>query len=330
VNDIPARTLANALAAAGEGVVLLADGQVVFWNRSARRLLGARGVRTPMPLTDLDPGAAAALIDGDLSMLMASVPPVRIRELDGGFTAVFLPPGPAERPQLQRLLEAEQRAVVGQVSGAVAREIGAPLLAIQAAADRIKRLSLDGDERAQESIGVILDQSHRIARLARRLIDLAEPGRARITEVDAASLVGEVLDLLEGPIRRAGVVARNEAPSDPMVCLGDRAQLRQVLLQILLNACQVLERHDQERTIRVGVIDHPPDLEIWVEDSGPGVPDEDAQSIFLPFISGYGGTGLGLPMARQTLIDMDGSLRLEESGLGGAAFVVSLRKATDG
>ncbi len=330
MKSLPGRVLANTLGSTAEGVVLLSDSHVVFWNRAARRLLGARGLRPPVALEELDPGAVAALVDGDLSMLMASPPPVRVQRMDGGYTAVFLPPGPAERPQLQRLLEAEQRAVVGQVSGAVAREIGAPLLAIQAAADRLKGTACSDDEATLESIGVILDQSHRIAKLARRLVDLAEPGRARISEVDASGLASEVLDLLEGPIDRAGVSASLEGCEEPVLCLADRTQLRQVLLQVVLNACTVLEDHDGVREVRIGVMADSGEVEIRVEDSGPGVPAEKAQSIFLPFISGYGGTGLGLPMARQTLLEMGGSIRLEESRLGGAAFVVSLGEATDG
>ena len=72
------------------------------------------------------------------------------------------------------------------------------------------------------------------------------------------------------------------------------------------------------------------DVLIRVEDSGPGVPDEARVEIFLPFTSMYGGTGLGLPMARQLLSEMGGTLTLEDSSLGGAAFVVTLRKAADG
>lgn len=329
MTHLPARTLLQTLTHTAEGVVLLAEGRVVFWNRSARRLLGCRGIRPPVELDALDPGARTALEERDLSLLMENAPPIRVEDVGCGVTAVYLPPDPPARPHLQRLLEGEQRAVVGQVSGAVAKEIGAPLLAIQATADRLRTVIPETHEAAREGLALILDQTHRITQLSRRLIDLAEPGRPRLTRLEPAAVVRESLDLLSGPIQKAQVKTSFVEPEIPLYAEGDPGHLRQVFLHLVLNACKVLEGYPQRRCLRARIQPSNGDVEIWVEDSGPGVPREESQRIFLPFTSGYGGTGLGLPIARQMLTDMGGSLRLTESSLGGAAFVVSLRKAGD-
>jgi two-component system nitrogen regulation sensor histidine kinase NtrY len=67
-----------------------------------------------------------------------------------------------------------------------------------------------------------------------------------------------------------------------------------------------------------------------VQDSGPGSPPEDVSRIFLPFVSTTGGTGMGLFLTRQVLVEMGGGIRVRPKGeLGGATFTVYLDKATD-
>ncbi len=69
---------------------------------------------------------------------------------------------------------------------------------------------------------------------------------------------------------------------------------------------------------------------LHIEDSGPGIPPEDVSRIFLPFVSTTGGTGMGLFLTRQVLVEQGGGIRVRPKGeLGGATFTVYLDKATD-
>jgi len=327
---LPPRVLERAVGTASEGIVILQGDELLFWNRAARAILGARGIRPPVPVQELDPGIQAVLLRGDLSLVQDHPTEIQIVDLEGGYRLVVLPEESEGQPHLARLLEAEQDVVVGQIAGAVAREIGAPLLGIQAAADRLLRSDSVSAEESRSHLETILDQSHRIAKLSRQLVDLAAPGTPRLTTVDPGTLVREAVELVAAAYNRADIELTISGADQAVPVQADRSQLQQVLLNLLLNARTVLETFPKERRVRVDLSGRNGYVRIRVADSGPGVRPEDAAKIFLPFTSEYGGTGLGLPMARQILSEIDGSLQLEESPLGGACFVITLRKAVDG
>jgi C4-dicarboxylate-specific signal transduction histidine kinase len=322
---------ASALTGSPVGVVILCGDVVRYWNPAAQRVLGLPDAGAPIPLTTL-PERVRLLLEEPTSDTLDEARPLLGRtELPDGSVMVCVPPALEERPDLNRLLQAEQQVVVGQLSAAVAKEIGGPLQGIQAAADALLAAS-DGQENGVRSAArQILEQSHRISRLARQLVDLAAPGTPRMAAVPVSDVVRDAVDLVGGALGRAGVILEiSPAGSALPPAHADAAQLRQVLLNLLLNACTALETVEGARRILVREEARNGDVLIRVEDSGPGVPDEARVEIFLPFTSMYGGTGLGLPMARQLLTEMGGTLTLGDSSLGGAAFVVTLRKAADG
>jgi signal transduction histidine kinase len=327
---LPTRVLERAVGSAAEGMAVLRGDELLYWNRAARRMLGGRGIRPPIRLDELEPGIRLALTEGDLSLLMDDPGETDVVELDDGFRLVVFPDEPDGHPHVNRLLEAEQQAVVGQLAEAVAREIGAPLLGIQAAADRLLRGGVDSDEEREAQLRAILDQSHRISKLSRQLVNLAAPGRSQIAPVGAGALLREAASLVLASFERADIELTLDLPEPDEFVRADRGQLQQVLLNLLLNARSVLEAGGTERRVHLSAEGANGFVRLRVCDSGPGVDPEDESRIFLPFTSRYGGTGLGLPMSRQILSEMDGSLHLEDGPLGGACFTVTLRKAADG
>jgi len=229
----------------------------------------------------------------------------------------------------RRIAATEQLAAVGELAGTVARGIGTPLTAIQVTVDQLLARECRGNPEAEEALRRILDQTRRIALLARQLVDLAEPGTPRPEPIGLNLLVGEVVDLLGRSFREAGVEVALAATEEPLVAVVDRNQLRQVLVQLLLNARVVLSGWSGPRRIRVSCARGPEGVQIQVADSGPGVPEADAARIFFPFVSLQGGTGLGLSMVRHILQRQGGEIEVARNDWGGATFTVTLPEATD-
>jgi signal transduction histidine kinase len=133
-----------------------------------------------------------------------------------------------------------------------------------------------------------------------------------------SSLTSWEIELL--PDFRAGMIR----------AVGDRNHLLQVLVNLLLNARGALQSWTGQRMVRVRTEANADRVYLHVEDSGPGIPPEDASRIFLPFVSTTGGTGMGLFLTRQVLVEQGGGIRVNPKGeLGGATFTVYLDKATD-
>jgi signal transduction histidine kinase len=102
------------------------------------------------------------------------------------------------------------------------------------------------------------------------------------------------------------------------------------LVNLLLNARAALQAWTGDRLVRVRAEVNTDRVYLHVEDSGPGVPHEDASRIFLPFVSTTGGTGMGLFLIRQILVEQGGGVRVQpRNDMGGATFTVHLEKATN-
>jgi signal transduction histidine kinase len=102
--------------------------------------------------------------------------------------------------------------------------------------------------------------------------------------------------------------------------------LRQALLNLLRNGIEAAGRGG---TVRVGARAHTGGARLSVEDTGPGVPDDVKDRLFQPFFTTKPhGTGLGLLLTREIVLEHHGDLHVERSGLGGASFSIDLPKNT--
>jgi two-component system NtrC family sensor kinase len=308
-------------------VVADAEGRVCHLNGAAARALG-RGPEEVVgwPL--------AAVLPGDY----ASEPPVppagwRLERRAQGWVAYGEAALGADgrEPWLQHVVEAQQLAAVGQVAAGVAHEIGAPLTAISVAVEYLLKSEVEPDAPIRRDLEMVLAQTQRIARLARSLVDLAKPGEPVLVPVDLNAVVAEGLELMQRPLRRAGVEGIIElAPELPLVP-GDAHQLQQVLINLLLNAQRAVQSPGASaKRVEVRTRAAPDAVELIVADHGPGIAAEDLPRIFLPFFSRAGGAGLGLSLARGIVHRHGGTLRAESAPGRGASFIVRLPLQPDG
>jgi two-component system sensor histidine kinase HydH len=221
-------------------------------------------------------------------------------------------------------------AAVGQLAATVAQEIGGPNTSIQVAVDHL----LDGCGSDQggtkDTLQQVLKQTERITRLTRQLIALADPGHLRVESVDLNEIAESACDLMESSFQERGIHCKWDLGDEPVWAMADRNHLLQALVNLLFNARTVLQGWTGERRVQIRSEANTERVYLHVEDSGPGVPQEDQSRIFLPFVSTTGGTGMGLFLTRQILVEQKGGIRVKSPNqLGGATFTVYLEKATD-
>jgi signal transduction histidine kinase len=227
---------------------------------------------------------------------------------------------------MQRMLQAEQLAAVGQLAASVAHEVGAPLTAITVAVEQLLKHECGACVRGSHDLELVLSQTRRIATLARRLVDLARPGDPMRRPIDLNSEVTEAFELLEKQLKRDDITAVLMLDPAVPVLRADPHQLQQVLLNLMLNAGQALR--ERGGTVYVSTRSSGRWVELVVRDTGPGIQPEDLPRIFLPFFSRSGGTGLGLPLARQIIHAHGGTVEVESQTGAGSTFTVRIPVAS--
>lgn len=221
----------------------------------------------------------------------------------------------------------------------MSHELRTPLNAILGFAELMHR-----DERLQEeqrqNLEIIRRSGDHLLTLINDVLEMAkiEAGRVQLDEApfDLGRLVRDITDMMLIRAREKGLrLLIDQASEFPRFITGDEARLRQVLINLLSNAVKFTQNGGV--TIRLGTREnHISHLVIEIEDSGPGIPLEDQQRIFEPFVQlgeqGVNrGTGLGLTITRQFIRLMGGSIDLDSAPGRGSLFHIELplKEATE-
>lgn len=225
------------------------------------------------------------------------------------------------RASRAHLVRASKLAAAGEMAAKLAHEVRTPLGIIRSSAQLINRQS-GLDARGHEMMSYMINEVDRINELVTSLLDSARSRAPQFHAQVLADIVRHVLELLHDKFDSRGIVVDSDldAVASDLDC--DRDQLVQVLLNLLLNASQVLEHGGH---IRIRLEDHGAQLALVIEDNGPGIAEHERDAVFEPFVSyRAGGIGLGLSVVREIVTLHGGTITASAGALGGARFTVLL------
>ncbi len=292
----------------------------LFAQQVARRISG--------PLSALT-SATRRIAEGDLATRVQPTSRDELRTLVESFNQMA---GDLDR-QRRDLERSNRLATWADMARQVAHEVKNPLTPIQLSAEHLRRVWRDRRvdfEAALESCTTTILKQVRILRgIVTEFSAFARPPAAVLEMQDPARLVSDVIE----PYRVAlppGVSLAVHAEGPVPAVLGDRRLLERAIVNLLENALQAV---GESGRIEVGL--RPAEaggrVELWVQDSGPGIDPELADRIFEPFFSTKtGGSGLGLPLVRKIAEDHGGGVSMSRPSEGGTRATLWLPARTQG
>ncbi len=231
------------------------------------------------------------------------------------------------RDVYHELLQNEKLAALGQTVSGVAHELNNPLATILTWSERLAGRSLDA--LTKRGIGIILSESERAAKIVRNLLTFARKHHTTRGMVDLNQVLRETLSLRTYDQRVSNITTIDALATGLPPVFADAQQLKQVLLNLLINAEQAMLSGNGRGTLIVRTWHEVADdcVVLEINDDGPGIPDDVQARIFDPFFttkSAGTGTGLGLTVASRIVEDHGGQLRMESTPGRGASFYVRL------
>lgn len=246
--------------------------------------------------------------------------PAEVQELSSAFKKMI-----SELEASQKNLErAAKLAVVGEMAAAMSHEVRTPLGILRSSANVLQRepqLSKEG----HEVLGFIISETERLNNLVSSLIDAARPRLPAFTEVNLSALAIKCIAMLSAQAQTKNVQLDCHADQDYLI-KADSEQMTQVLMNLLINAIQMLPNHGK---VEVGITAMQDTIQLTIADNGPGIPAGSQARIFEPFFTQRtGGVGLGLAVVRQIVHAHQGEISYSPSQQGGAQFTITLPKLT--
>ncbi len=225
------------------------------------------------------------------------------------------------RQNFEGMKRAERLSALGQLSAGLAHEIRNPLASIEGAAIVVQRESQSA-ERRREFLDIIQKECRRLNRLLSSFLDFAKPRPPHLQSVDVDALLDSVIVLASHAKDNGRVNFQKQLQRGLSVVEGDPEQLKQVLLNLTMNAAQTIP---EGGVIRLAAQQNLTHVMIDVQDPGPGINADQLDRIFDPFFTTKeGGTGLGLSVAHQIVTQHGGTLSVSRNSPEGATFRISL------
>lgn len=250
--------------------------------------------------------------------LRASMIPVRAQEGANGMVLFLRDMGEVKGLQAE-VRRSERLAALGRLVAGMAHEIRNPLNSISGYSQHLKG-KFGSDTSEGKALEVIVKEVDRLNRVITELLDFSRPREPELEPLDLSDIVRSTLELVARETASQGVTVVEELPDTRVMVMGHADTLKQLLLNLSLNALQAMP-DGGVLNIQAGVYGTRPFLR--VSDTGPGIPEETQESIFEPFYTTReSGTGLGLAIVHRIVLDHGAEIRVESSPGAGATFIV--------
>jgi PAS domain S-box-containing protein len=238
--------------------------------------------------------------------------------------------------QRSELAHLSRVTMLGELSGSLAHELNQPLSAILSNAQAAQRF-LAGDpsnlEEVREILKDIVEQDKRAGEVIRRLRLLLMKGEVHRQPLDLSEVLLDVLKVVRSDLLNQGVAVSTAFAADLPAVFGDRVQMQQVVLNLVMNGCDAMsgiERGRRRLTVKTAREDGV-GVRVSVADQGSGIPQEKLVRVFEPFFTTKRqGMGLGLAVCRSIVEAHHGRLWAESEPGAGATFHFTIPKAGAG
>ncbi len=227
------------------------------------------------------------------------------------------------RDARERLVHGERLAVIGEMAANLAHELKNPLVTIGGFAGRLLQ-RLPGDTKEHQYADTIVKEAERLEKMLADILAFSSKPTICFTICDLVEILEDCLASCATTLEDHKIRSQIETNSNLWQVLGDQHQLRQVFLNLILNACDVMS---EGGLLAISISKAHPESNsviISVEDTGGGIDPEMLSQIFSPFFTTKRhGTGLGLAIANRIVLNHYGTIRADNSELG-ALFSVKL------
>jgi two-component system NtrC family sensor kinase len=237
-----------------------------------------------------------------------------------------------DRVPEDRLAQFQKLAAIGVLSAGIAHEINNPLAIIRQEAEWLQLLlkkEVLAAEELQElrsSVGQVVQQVERCTEIIRNLLDFSQQRQPVLQEMDLNRLTEDMARLVEREAKQSNIEIVRQYQGQLPAVYSDAPQLRQVILNLLINAGQAIGR-DGTITVSSRLAKEGEMVELVISDTGCGIPAEDLPKIFDPFFTtkpAGQGTGLGLAICYGMIERLGGLITVESRAGQGATFTVRL------
>ena len=243
--------------------------------------------------------------------------PPEVRELGAAFETMTEDLAKSQ----ENLTRAAKLAVVGEMAAAMSHEVRTPLGILRSSADVLKREKSLSEE-GKEVLSFIGDETERLNKLVSTLIDAARPRLPAFTEVNLTQLIANTIAMLRSQAQAKHITITFDDKVQPVTASIDADQMTQVMMNLIMNAIQVLPE-DGKILVLLKQVGHQAVIEVM--DDGEGITAEHQTQIFEPFFTKRaGGVGLGLAVVRQIVQSHGGEISYQKSQMNGAQFTIVL------
>lgn len=228
------------------------------------------------------------------------------------------------RESRQRLVHSAHLAAIGEMAASISHELKTPLVTIGGFAARLRKL-LPGETPEQQCLDTIISEAQRLERMLADILAYSRKPTICYNRCDLRAVLQECLDDYAGSLAERSIELQADLPAGYWEVLGDAHQLKQVCINLLVNAQEAM-RQGGALSVLLDDVDQGDQVyaRIRVEDTGGGIPEDDLSKVFAPFFTTKNhGTGLGLPIVNRIVQNHGGSLRAA-NGQQGAVFTVLL------
>jgi len=264
-------------------------------------------------------------VDGHQMELGISTAILRTPRGEGGFLFTFR--DVTEARKAEREARVQQRlAAVGEMAAGIAHEIRNPLASMSGSM-HLLRHELPLTEEQSQLMDIVLRESDRLNETIKSFLAYAKPQRQAASRMDVRQVISDTATLLQNsPERSDAHEIVVDVPDQPVWCLADQAQIRQIVWNLATNGLRAMDNGGR-LTLSVAAERTPrgEQLVMAVRDTGVGIAPEDLDGILQPFRGGFArGTGLGLSIVHRIVSDYGGDLRVSSERRKGTTVTVKL------